>query len=106
MSLNESIVEEAALDWLQSLGYETAFGPEIAPDGARPERGGYQVPLLLGRLQAAIGSIQATLLASDPEEPGRASMTALSARLAAGYNHRQQQHTQITLHQVEAARRV
>jgi type I restriction enzyme R subunit len=28
----ESIVEEAALAWLESLGYAVLHGPEIAPD--------------------------------------------------------------------------
>ena len=42
------------------------------------------VPGETSRLQAAIGSIQATVLGSDPAQPGRASLAALSDRLAAG----------------------
>jgi type I restriction enzyme R subunit len=31
--LNESTVEDAALEYLRQLGFTTAFGPEMAPDG-------------------------------------------------------------------------
>ncbi len=31
MIFRESIVEQAALDWLESLGYNILSGPEIAP---------------------------------------------------------------------------
>lgn len=30
-TLNESIVEEAALSWFEELGYAVAHGPSIAP---------------------------------------------------------------------------
>lgn len=32
MSLNESIVEEAALEWFANLGYAVGHGPHIEPD--------------------------------------------------------------------------
>lgn len=31
MSLPESIIEEAALDWFGALGYEVGHGPHLAP---------------------------------------------------------------------------
>jgi hypothetical protein len=31
-SFTESTIEQAAIDWLQELGYDYAFGPEIAFD--------------------------------------------------------------------------
>ena len=34
--LNESTIETAALDYLRELGFATAFGPELSPDGDRP----------------------------------------------------------------------
>ena len=34
MTFTESIIEQAAIDWLKELGYEYAFGPEIAFDGS------------------------------------------------------------------------
>ena len=32
MTLTESTIEQAAIDWLKDLGYDYAFGPEIAFD--------------------------------------------------------------------------
>jgi hypothetical protein len=31
MSLNESIIEEAALEWFGELGYAVGHGPQMAP---------------------------------------------------------------------------
>ena len=52
--LNESTVELAALEYLRQLGYSTAFGPDIAEDGASPERASYGEVYLAGRLREAI----------------------------------------------------
>ena len=38
MKFSENHVEEAALEWLSGLGYTVLHGPDIAPDGATPER--------------------------------------------------------------------
>jgi type I restriction enzyme R subunit len=38
MSLNESVVEEAALTWFGELGYIIAHGPDLAPGEAANER--------------------------------------------------------------------
>jgi type I restriction enzyme R subunit len=56
-AFTESIIEQAAIDWLKDLGYSYAFGPEIAFDGETPERGDYQETILLGRLRYAIARI-------------------------------------------------
>jgi type I restriction enzyme R subunit len=68
MPFTESTIEQAAIDWLKELGYDYAFGPEIAFDGARPERGDYQETLLLGRLRDAIVRINRELPAQAHEE--------------------------------------
>lgn len=52
-AFNESVIEEAALDYLRELGYSTDFGPNIAPDGGRPERGSFQQVHLYDRLREA-----------------------------------------------------
>lgn len=53
-SITESLVEEAALAWLQEVGYTLAWGPDLAPDGLAPERSDYDVVILAGRLHAAL----------------------------------------------------
>jgi type I restriction enzyme, R subunit len=68
MTFTESIIEQAAIDWLKGLGYAYTFGPEIAFDGESPERSDYQVTLLLGRLQAAIARINKDLPVQAQEE--------------------------------------
>lgn len=52
--LTEETVEPAALDWLRELGYDTRFGPDIAPGELAAERASYDEVLLLGRLRAAL----------------------------------------------------
>ncbi len=37
----ESVVEEAALEWFEGLGYAVESGPEIGPEEPRAERGDY-----------------------------------------------------------------
>jgi type I restriction enzyme R subunit len=48
------MVEAELLGWFEDLGYEVVFGPELAPDGASPERKSYKHVLLEGRLQDAL----------------------------------------------------
>ena len=38
-TLSEADVEQAALDWLATLGWRVAHGPDIAPDTVIAERG-------------------------------------------------------------------
>src|SRR5690349_2510064 len=50
---NEATVEDAALDYLRELGYETAFGPNLAADGTHPERASFEQVYLYDRLRTA-----------------------------------------------------
>jgi len=52
--ISETTVEDAAMMWLEELGYETAFGPDISPGGAHPERQAFSDVLLFGRLRQAL----------------------------------------------------
>lgn len=61
MKLAESHVEEAALDWLAEIGYATANGFVIGPDGLAPERESYGDVLLSARLHTAIERLNPTL---------------------------------------------
>jgi type I restriction enzyme, R subunit len=38
MSLNESIVEDAALEWFGELGYAVGHGPQLTPGESAAER--------------------------------------------------------------------
>ena len=54
MRFAESDVEEAAIQWLQGLGYNYVPGPEIAPDSLFPERAKFSSVILEGRLRKAL----------------------------------------------------
>ncbi len=54
MSLNESIVEDAALEWFGQLGYAVGHGPHLAPGEPAAERDSFSEVVLVGRLRAAI----------------------------------------------------
>jgi type I restriction enzyme R subunit len=41
--VNENTDEIELLGWFEDLGYEVVFGPELAPDGERPERKSYNM---------------------------------------------------------------
>ena len=66
-TLNESTVEEAALDWLRGLGWQTAYGPDIALGAAASERTDYGEVVLTQRLRDALGRLNPDLPA-DPLE--------------------------------------
>src|SRR5688572_23867926 len=52
--MNESVVEEAALDWLESLGWVMRHGRDLGPDGVDPERQAYEQVFLEDRLKQAL----------------------------------------------------
>jgi type I restriction enzyme R subunit len=54
MKITESIVEQAALDWLGGLGYEVLSGLAIAPDEPAAERTDYKQVFLFDRLQTKL----------------------------------------------------
>ena len=60
-AFTEFIIEQAALDWFADLEYPVAFGPDLAFDGAQPEREDYQQVILAGRLQQALQRINPVL---------------------------------------------
>ena len=54
MPLNESIVEDAALEWFGELGYAIGHGPHLAPGEPAAERTSFAEVVLIERLRAAI----------------------------------------------------
>ena len=64
-SFNEATVEAAALDWLTEIGWDTAHGPDIAPDTPGAEREDYGQVLLVGRVRSGLAQL-------NPELPSEA----------------------------------
>ena len=60
-ALTESTVEDAALAWLESLGWSIAHGPDIAPDTPGTERGDYGAVVLERRLRDALARLNPSL---------------------------------------------
>jgi type I restriction enzyme R subunit len=76
MSLNESIVEDAALDWFGELGYAVGHGPQLAPGEPAAERQSFGDVVLVGRLREAIRRLNPAI----PEEARAAIKRCLKAR--------------------------
>ena len=55
--ITENSIEEFAIELLEKLGYESVYGPDIAPDGETPERESYEQVLLIDRLRKALKRI-------------------------------------------------
>ena len=68
---SESVVEDAALAWLESLGYVVLHGPEIAPGELFAEREGFGEIVLVGRLRKALAAINSHLPGEALEEAVR-----------------------------------
>ena len=64
----ESTVEEAVLEWVESLGYAVLFGPEIAPGEPAAERETFGDVVLVGRLRDAIERLNKNVPADACDE--------------------------------------
>jgi type I restriction enzyme R subunit len=69
--MTESVVEEAALDWLAQIGYTVLHGPDIAPGELHAERAGYDEVVLADRLRAAIDRLNPNVPAEGKEDAFR-----------------------------------
>ncbi len=67
-SITESEVEQAVLDILHEIGYKIIYGPDISPDGSKPERSDYSEVALIGRLKKAIDNINPNIPQEAKEE--------------------------------------
>jgi type I restriction enzyme R subunit len=83
MSLNESIVEDAALEWFGELGYAIGHGPQLAPGEPAAEsarelhadrRDSFGEGVLVGRLREAIRRL-------NPVPPPSRTLATLRATL-------------------------
>lgn len=67
----ESVVEQAALAWLESIGWEVAHGPDLAPGTPGAERPDYQQVILGHRLRDGLARLNPTLPAEALEDAFR-----------------------------------
>ena len=81
LTFHESVVEEAALGYFRNLGYETKFGPDIAPDGKEKERQNWNDVVLVGRLKAALDRINPHLSTDAREDALRKALRTDSPNL-------------------------
>jgi type I restriction enzyme R subunit len=70
----ESLVEQAALTWLEGLGWSVKHGPEIAPGELKAERADYGQVVLENRLRQALSRLNQKLPAQAIEDAFRKLM--------------------------------
>ncbi len=70
-TLNESVIEQAALAWLESAGWAIRNGAEIAPGELAAERRDYGEVVLAGRLRGALTRLNPQLPADAIEDAFR-----------------------------------
>jgi len=79
MTLNESLIEDAALTWFGELSYAIGHGPHIAPGEPAAERESFGEVVLVGRLREALRRLNPGI----PEE-GHAEALLKVLRVANG----------------------
>ena len=77
----ETTVEQAAIKWLGDIGYQFAYGVEIAPDGDYSERDSYKDVILEDRLTVAVRRLNGHLTADVQDDVVRRVIRAESPSL-------------------------
>ena len=85
--VTESVVEEAALEWLGALDYQVLYGPDFGPGEPAAERATYGDVVLLERLRCALARINPHVPPEAIEEAVRKVLLTESPSLVAN-NHR------------------
>jgi type I restriction enzyme R subunit len=70
-AFTESIVEGAALQWLEAIGWRIAHGPDIAPETPMAERRDYREVVLAQRLRDALVRLNPALPAEALDDAFR-----------------------------------
>ena len=83
MSVSETSVEDATLEWLVALDWKFAHGPDISPDGQISERTDYSQVVLASRLQAALTRLNPDLPQSAIDDAFRKLSRPAGATLEA-----------------------
>ncbi|MBS0325334.1 MAG: type I restriction endonuclease subunit R [Proteobacteria bacterium] len=82
-AFTESVVEQAALDWLAGIGWSVKSGPDIAPDMPGAERREYGEVVLAARLRDALARLNPMLPADALEDAFRKLTRPEGAELVA-----------------------
>ena len=82
-TLTESDVEQVALEWLASVGWQVAHGPDIAPDTPGAQRNDYGEVVLAKRLRDALAELNRHLPAEALEDAFRKLIRSEGATLEA-----------------------
>ena len=87
-TFTESVVEEAALAWLEALGYSILHGPDIAFGELASERidPGFKDAIMEGRLRSALAQLNPTLPVEALDDAFR-KLTRLEAPTLIEHNH-------------------
>ncbi len=70
-AFTESVVEEAALEWFEALGYVAAFAPSLGPGEPGQERRTHADVVLEGRLREALARLNPTVSQEGLDEAFR-----------------------------------
>jgi len=81
-NFTEDLLEEAAIEILDELGYEHLFGPDIACDGESPERRDYKEVILADRVKEALFRINKDIPRDALDDAFRQAITFNSPSLA------------------------
>ena len=82
-TLTEAVVEDAALAWLENLGWTIAHGPDIAPGAVDAERTDYGQVILEQRLRDALARLNPSLPADALDDAFRKLTLPVGATLEA-----------------------
>ncbi len=83
MTFNESTVEDAALSWLEGVGWTIAHGPDIAPEMQGAERDNYSDVVLAGRLRSVLTRLNPDLPIDAVDDAQRRLIDPAGATLEA-----------------------
>jgi type I restriction enzyme R subunit len=78
-SFTESVIEQAALAWIEELGYDVLSGPDIAPGKPGAERDNYGSVFLEARLRQALQRLNPQVPADALDEVTRPDSPSLVA---------------------------
>ncbi|MBN2103057.1 type I restriction endonuclease subunit R [bacterium] len=79
--ITENILEETCLFWLEELGWNTIYGPDIAPDTPVAERSSYSEVILKERLRTSLTQINPDIPSAGIDEAVKRLMVADSPDL-------------------------